>query len=194
MAGTNLSFIEFTRVVVDALEATNIDYLIGGSVSVWAWGEARTTRDFDVVVSLPLEKMYAFSAQLRDRDMLVPVDIMLDLYMMEAGDLPINAIHLHTGYKAEIFLLRPGDHFREVALNRRRRVDISPELTNVYVHSPEDLIIYKLRYYLLSEQPKHIRDIQSILAAMGDELDYSYLQQWIDHFNLSSPWHKVTNR
>lgn len=186
-----MSFIAFTRLVLDALETAKVEYLIGGSLAVWTWGEPRTTRDFDLVVNLPLEKMFPLSQALRERDMLVPFDVMLDLYLMAEGDLPINAIHLYAGYKAELFLLRPGDRFREVALSRRQLVDISPELTNVYVHSPEDLIIYKLRYYLLSEQPKHIRDIQSILLAIGGQLDYAYLEQWITYFNLKSAWHKA---
>jgi hypothetical protein len=188
-----MSFIAFTRLVLDALETAKVEYLIGGSLAVWTWGEPRTTRDFDLVINLPLERMLSLSRALQERDMLVPFDVMLDLYLMAEGDLPINAIHLYTGYKAELFLLRPGDHFRQVALSRRRLVDISPELTNVYVHSPEDLIIYKLRYYLLSEQPKHIRDIQSILLAMGGELDRSYLERWTTHFNLQSAWHKAQN-
>jgi hypothetical protein len=26
---------------------------------------------------------------------------------------------------------------------------------------------------------------------MGAELDRDYLQQWVEYFNLSSPWHKA---
>jgi hypothetical protein len=63
----------------------------------------------------------------------------------------------------------------------------------VFVHSPEDLIIYKLRYYQISNQTKHVRDIQSILTAMRDELDFAYIQRWINHFNLSSAWDEVQN-
>ena len=96
-----------------------------------------------------------------------------------------------SSFKAELFLLRSGDVYRATTLARRRLVTLSPQLVNVYVHSPEDLIINKLRYYQLSEQPKHMRDIQSILEAIGEELDYAYLQKWIDYFSLSSPWYKA---
>ena len=50
-------FGSFVREVLDALEEAGVQYLIGGAVAVWGWGEARTTRDFDVVVDLPLEQM-----------------------------------------------------------------------------------------------------------------------------------------
>ena len=39
----------FARTVIDAIEALDLTYLIGGSVAVWRWGLARTTQDFDVV-------------------------------------------------------------------------------------------------------------------------------------------------
>ncbi len=186
-----LTFPEFTRLVVDALEAANVVYMIGGSVGLLAWGEPRTTIDFDLVINLPYEQVYPLSKELNKRDMLVPFDIILDLLLQEAGDLPINAIHLTTGFKAELFLLRPGDHFRATALNRRRQVDLGMPLGLVYVQSPEDSIIYKLRYFLLSEQTKHMRDIQSILHVMNGELEHAYLEQWITYFNLKSVWHKA---
>lgn len=186
-----ISFIEFAHLVLDALAEAEVEYLIGGAVALWAWGSPRTTQDFDLVINLPLEKIYALSQALQKRDMLVPFDIILDLLMIEEGDLPINAIHLRSSFKAELFLLRPSDLYRATTLARRRLVTISPQLVNVYVHSPEDLIINKLRYYQLSQQPKHMRDIKSILEAIAEELDYTYLQKWITYFSLSSAWYKA---
>jgi hypothetical protein len=186
-----LRFPEFTRLVIDALEAAQVEYMVGGSVGLLAWGEPRTTVDFDLVLNLPYEQVYQLSQQLIQREMLVPFDIIVDLLVMTEGDLPINAIHLTTGFKAELFLLRPGDEFRATALGRRVLVDLGAPLGNVYVQSPEDSIIYKLRYYQLSGQTKHMRDIKSILVAMPSELDYTYLAHWIDYFSLSSAWDKA---
>ena len=184
-------FGSFVREVLDALEEAGVQYLIGGAVAVWGWGEARTTRDFDVVVDLPLEQMAGLSDSLRAREMLVPVEVMLDLYMSPA-DLPINAIHMPTGYKLEIFLLRPDDPLRAIALQRRLLVDFGPSIGEAYVHSPEDLILYKLQYYSLSSQPKHIRDIGSIIAMIGDDsLEHDYLTQWIDRLELNEIWKEI---
>ena len=184
-------FGSFVREVLDALEEAGVQYLIGGAVAVWGWGEARTTRDFDVVVDLPLEQMAGLSDSLRAREMLAPVEVMLDLYMSPA-DLPINAIHMPTGYKLEIFLLRPDDPLRAIALQRRLLVDFGPSIGEAYVHSPEDLILYKLQYYSLSSQPKHIRDIGSIIAMIGDDsLEHDYLTQWIDRLKLNEIWKEI---
>ena len=61
----------------------------------------------------------------------------------------------------------------------------------VYVHSPEDLILYKLHYFSLSQQPKHIRDIASIVQTLGDELDTAYIGQWVARLGLDELWQEV---
>jgi hypothetical protein len=191
MTEPSMDLADFMRLVLDALEAAGVEYMIGGAVAVWAWGEARTTRDFDVVVNVPVERMRHLSEELKKRDMLVPVDIILDLFLETRADLPVNAIHLYTGYKAELFLLRPGDVYRETAFSRRRLVDLGPPLGEVYVHAPEDLILNKLHYFSISQQPKHVRDITSILLALGDELDLDYIETWAEHLGVINLWREV---
>ena len=191
MTEPSMKLADFMRLVLDALEAAGVDYMIGGAVAVWAWGEARTTRDFDVVVNVPVERMRHLSEELEKRDMLVPTDIILDLFLETRADLPVNAIHLYTGYKAELFLLRPGDVYRETAFTRRRLVDLGPPLGEVYVHTPEDLILNKLHYFNISHQPKHVRDITSIFLAQGDELDLDYIETWAERLSLINLWQEI---
>ena len=186
-----LSFVAFARLVVDALDVCEITYLIGGAVAVWAWGEARTTRDFDLVIHLPGERIRQLSRELAVRRMLVTPDILLDLLIQPEGDLPVNAIHLDAGYKAEIFLLRLNDTFRLSALQRRRLVDLEEPLGQVYVHAPDDLILNKVHYYSLSQQTKHIRDIASILLFSAKEIDWDYFDSWLQRLHLQPAWDEV---
>lgn len=190
MADETMQFRKFLRDVLDAIEAAQVDYLIGGAVAAWAWGEARTTRDFDVVVDLPLNRIISLSQELAQRGMAVPQEIIIDL-LVSPADLPIHAIHNPTGYKAEIFLLRPDDALRASALSRRMLVDLGPSIGEVYVHSPEDLIVYKLLYYSLSQQTKHIRDISSIVKTIGDDLEIAYIRRWVAHLDLEDIWQDV---
>ena len=186
-----IGLIDFARLVIDALEASGVDYMLAGALAVAAWAEARSTQDVDIVVNVPVEQMHCLSEELEKRDMLVPADIILDLFLETRADLPVNAIHLYTGYKAELFLLRPGDVYRETAFARRRLVDLGPPLGEVYVHAPEDLILSKLHYFNISHQPKHVRDITSILLALGDELDLGYIETWAKHLSLINLWQEV---
>lgn len=185
-----LEFNNFIRSVVDALEEANVVYLAGGSVAAWGWGEARTTLDFDVVVDLPFEQMVALSQAMLKRSMNVPVEIMMDIVLSPA-DLAINAIHGQTGFKAELFPLREGDKLRQSALNRRLIVDLGPPIGELYVHSPEDLIIYKVLYYGLSQQSKHVRDIAGIFRVMGNELEMNYIQHWVEQLDLVAVWQEI---
>ena len=187
----NISFEEFARLVLDSLEATELEYLVGGAVAVWAYAEPRTTRDFDVVVNLPGNRIRKLSEELARRDMLVPPEVILELLIQPEGDLPINAIHMYSGIKADIFLLRTGDEYRATSLARRRLVDFGPPLGEIYVHSPEDLILNKVHYFSLSNQDKHVRDIAAILAYVGDQIDWEYFSIWLEQLGLKLVWDEV---
>lgn len=194
MATEQLSFVAFARLVVDALEASEITYLIGGAVAVWAWGEPRSTQDFDLVIHLPGTRIRRLSQELEQRRMLVPPDILVDLLIQPEGDLPVNAIHLDAGYKAELFLLRPGDDFRLSALERRQLVDLGSPLNQVYVHAPDDLILNKVHYYSISRQSKHIRDIASIVVSPDVPIDWKYFDGWLKLLKLEETWQEVSTK
>ena len=183
-----LSYEDFVRQVIAAVEAAGVTYLIGGAVAAWAWGEPRATLDLDLVVNIPLEGVGQLSKELKKRDMLVPEEIILNNILEDRADLPINAIHMHSGYKADLYPLREGDELRASALDRRQKVDLGGPFGEVYLHSPEDLIIYKLWYYSISQQTKHIRDITSIVMTLGDELDFNYIEDWVNKKGLASIW------
>jgi len=191
MKDGNLYFEDFIQLVLDSLRTVQVDYLIGGAIAAWAWGEPRATQDLDLVVDLPIEAIKPLSDELAKRGMLVPTEIILDTLIDERGDLPIHAIHGRSGFKADIYLLRPEDDLRKSALRRRQLIDFGPPLGEIYVHSPEDLILYKLIYYDLSQQTKHLRDIGAILHSLADQLDQAYLKTWIERLGLSTIWNTI---
>ncbi len=158
-----LDITSFLKLVLDALEASKVEYLIGGAVAEWAWGEPRATQDLDIVINLPIKAVSRFSKELEKRNMLVPADIILDAMMEDRADIPLNAIHMYSGLKADLYLMREGDTLRKSAFQRRFLLDYGPPIGEVYVHSPEDLIIYKLMYgspvfngKLGQKRPKHV--------------------------------------
>jgi hypothetical protein len=181
----------FLKLVIEALESAGIEYLIGGAIAEWAWGEPRATQDLDLVVDIPFEAVTRLSNELRARDMLVPPEIILAALTEDRADTPINAIHMYSGLKADLYPLRSGDELRREAFQRRLEVDFGPPIGNVFVHSPEDLIIYKLIYFSISQQSKHIRDITAILRAKKNQLDLSYIQKWANQLGLSTIWNEL---
>jgi hypothetical protein len=187
----DIGLIDFARLVIDALEAAGAEYMLAGALAVAAWAEARSTQDVDLVISIPFEHIQHLSDELERRGMLVPADIIINIDLETRADLPINAIHLYSGLKAELFLMRPDDEYRLVAFQRRRRVDLGEPLGTVYVHAPEDLILYKLLYFQLSRQCKHIRDIASIWSAQEGRLDRAYMQHWAERLGVTAVWQEA---
>jgi len=160
-----LDIADFLKLILETLEVSGVEYMIGGAIAEWAWGEPRATQDLDIVINLPVKAIGKFSKELEKRNMLVPAHIILDTMMENRADIPLNAIHMYSGLKADLYLMRDGDKLRQSAFERRVKVDYGPPIGKVYLHSPEDLILYKLMYLGLSGQPKHARDIAAILRA-----------------------------
>jgi len=189
-----LDIVGFLKLVLEGLKAAHVDYLIGGAIAEWAWGEPRATQDIDIVINLPIESVGKLSKELEKRDMLVPAEIILDTLLEDRADIPINAIHIHSGLKADLYPVRSGDELRLSAFRRRQRIDYGPPIGRVYVHSPEDLILYKLLYFSISQQPKHSRDIAAILRAKKDQIDLGYIEEWVTRLGLSSLWKEMLGR
>lgn len=186
-----LTITGFLKLLLEVMETTKVEYLIGGAIAEWAWGEPRATQDIDIVIKLPIKTINKFSKELEKRDMLVPADIILDTFTEDRADIPLNAIHMYSGLKADIYLMRENDKLRQSAFQRRIKVDYGEPIGKVYVHSPEDLILYKLLYLGLSGQPKHARDIAAILRARNNQLDFEYIERWVSELGLGSVWKEI---
>jgi hypothetical protein len=191
MAQDSIDYPEFVSLVIEALQAADVEYMVGGALALWAWGEPRSTMDLDLLISLPLDAIAGLSEELKKHDMLLPADIILDAVLAERSNIPLNAIHLYSGFKADLYLLFPNDNLGQMAFKRRIQLDFGPDYGVLYVHSPEDLILYKLWYYRISRQTKHPRDIYAILIAQEDHIDLDYLQEWVTRLGLNSVWEEL---
>src|SRR5215212_6770436 len=191
MTNKPLDIAGFLKLVIEALNAAGVEYLIGGAIAEWAWGEPRATQDLDLVVNIPIKSVNKLSKELKKRDMLLPAEIILDNILEDRADIPINAIHMYSGLKADLYPVREGDELRQSAFQRRQQVNYGPPIGKVYIHSPEDLILYELMYFGISQQPKHSRDIAAILHAKKDQLDFGYIEEWTTGLGLNVLWKEV---
>ena len=194
MKNKPLGIVGFLKLVIETFEAAKIEYLIGGAIAEWAWGEPRATQDLDLVVNIPIKTISKLSKELKKRDMLIPAEVILDSILEDRADIPIIVIHMHSGLKADLYPVREGDELRQSAFQRREQVDYGPPIGKVYIHSPEDLIIYKLMYFGLSQQSKHSRDIAAILKSKKDQLDLDYIERWATRLGLASIWQEMLDK
>ena len=58
---------------------------------------------------------------------------------------------------------------------------------------PEYVIVRKLEYFREGGSDKHLRDIRSMLAVSGDQLDRAALNDWIVRRGLEAEWQKISS-
>ncbi len=184
-------FSAFLHSVINTLERLGLTYAIGGSVASSIYGDPRSTRDVDISVVLPADESYRFASVFQQLGYYCPFDVVLDALI---ANQPFNIIDAMSGFKADIFLIppdNPSDHERAIIQRRRRQVYDDRTQADAVLYSPEDVVVYKLKYYVMGQIPKHLRDIAGILAAQGDRLDLDYIAYWAERFGGGDVWKQI---
>jgi hypothetical protein len=170
------------------LEEVDIPCMVASA----AYGEARSTLDIDLVLSAgPEDAERIFSAFPRDSYYVPPVEVIRrELQRGRKGT--FNIIHPDTSLKADLYPMG-SDEVNQMGMRNRRPIHILTVGT-MHVAPPECVIIGKLRYFSMSQQPKHLRDIRGMLAVVGAELDRSLIGHWARVAGVEAEWHDCQAR
>jgi len=175
--------VQTTLLVVEALEALGVPYLIGGSLASAVHGVVRTTLDADLLADLQLEHAEPL-AQALGTAFYVDVESIRDAIRRRSS---FNVIHLETMFKVDIFILRQRP-FDQTQLQRRTKQVIAtdPE-REVYVASAEDTVLAKLEWYRRGGEvsDRQWQDVLGVLRVQGSRLDLAYLQHWATSLGVS---------
>lgn len=179
---------EFAGSIIDMLESLGIEYAIGGSFASSVYGQARTTIDIDISIVLPFNGVQLLVEAVKKLQYHTSVDEILDALIHK---MPVNIIDPSSSYKADIFLVEPTP--LEASILARKRREVIDLLTNkqAWLYSPEDVILYKMIYFLNGKSPKHLRDIGSMLVVQGDRLDYDYISRWSQDIKATELWNQL---
>jgi len=173
-----------TPLVVDALEAVNVRYRIGGSVASSALGKPRSTLDIDIACELAMRHVDVFVARLEPA-FYVDADVVRDAIRRRSS---FNVIHLETMLKVALFIRRDRP-FEDVAFERcvRKPLDREPGIRVYDVTTSEDIILHKLEWYLIGGgvSERHWIDVVEVIAMQEDALDLAYLRHWAGELGVS---------
>jgi hypothetical protein len=65
---------------------------------------------------------------------------------------------------------------------------------DIWLSSPEDVIIKKMEFYKEGQSEKHVRDIHGVLKMSSDKIDRGYITLWADRLQLSDIWDDILCR
>jgi hypothetical protein len=155
MKNKSLDVAGFLKLVIEALNAAGVEYLIGGAIAAWAWGEPRATQDLDLVVNIPIKSVNKLSKELEKRDMLIPAEIILDNILEDRADIPINAIHMYSGLKADLYPCGKGMNSAKAHSNAVNRWTTVPQSERC-ISIPQKISFYTSSYTLGSVSNRNI--------------------------------------
>jgi hypothetical protein len=170
--------------VIEALERLRVPYCVGGSLASSLYGVGRTTLDADLVADLDPRHVPPLVAALQAA-YYVDAGMILDAIARRSC---FNVIHLASMFKVDVFVLKDRSYDR-TAFARIRRDTLTPDGpgAEVFLASPEDVVLNKLEWFRLGDEisERQWRDAVGVLKVQKDRLDRSYLARWGSELGLT---------
>ncbi|MBA3938344.1 MAG: nucleotidyl transferase AbiEii/AbiGii toxin family protein [Planctomycetes bacterium] len=173
------------------IDAVDLPCFIGGSVATTFFGEPRLTLDIDLVVAAgEADAERLMSAFPEERYYRPPLEtVRRELQRGAAGG--FNVIDERTGLKADIY---PSGDDPLNAYGFAHALARDAGTARVLVASPTYSVARKLRWFAMSGQDKHLRDIRGLLASVPERIDHAVVEEWAADAGVLEAWRACLRR
>jgi len=163
---------DLARLVIEACEAEQIDYMMTGAFAVAYYAIPRSTNDVDFVLSLlPKDGIERVIRRLSPH---IEFESQVRFDTLRWGRRHVGISRTATTLKVELFELFD-DAFVRQQFERSKPMDSRQLQHRVWLPTAEDAIVQKLRW----GRSKDLDDARDILATQGPEnWDMSYIRNW----------------
>ncbi len=176
--------------VIKTLDEVSIPYCISGSLASSAYGFARATLDVDIVINIEPPQIKPLISKLKKNYYIDP-EMISNAVKRKSS---FNILHLKTMLKIDFFVSK-NDSYSDKLFERRIKDKLQDEADSIeiYLISPEDIILNKLVWYKLGNQisEKQWHDVIGVMKIQGKDLDAKYLKKWAEHLSVQELLEKV---
>jgi hypothetical protein len=102
-----------------------------------------------------------------------------------------NIIDFASTWKVDL-IFRKSREFSRIEFERRQPYVVGG--IQVYLATPEDMVIAKLEWAKLGESERQIEDVVGIIERQGPKLDRAYVEHWVHELALQSEWGRAASR
>ena len=181
-----MTFAELIAMALAHLERAGIPYMVTGSVASTYHGEARATRDLDIVIDPSTAELDRLVADLMAAGLYVDPEA-----ARSALDDRTQFNVIGPDASKIDFIIRRDRPFSLEEFERRRPADLLG--TPGWIATVEDMVVAKLEWAAATDSERQLRDVAGMLAVGGAEVDREYIARWVDAMGLHQVWRKVSD-
>ncbi len=175
-----MSQFELLKKVIIFLNNDGIEYMLTGSIVSSMQGEPRSTHDIDIIIIINEKHIKNITDYFRMPEFYIDEYSIKDALKNKSM---FNLISSDTGDKID-FWIYTDDEFDNSRFKRKYAESI--EGINIYVSSPEDTILAKLKWSKLSGgSRKQFIDALRVYELQNDIIEEEYLENWAEKLSVA---------